>query len=109
MRKLALISVAVAALAVTACSKEDRSEIGEGAKAAGGEIKEAASDIANDPDVKEAGAAIGDAGKEAAGAVKDAAGEVQEGVADASADAKREADEARAAAGDTTTTDREKR
>ncbi|MES2033287.1 MAG: cell surface protein [Pseudomonadota bacterium] len=103
MRMLAIVTIAAAALAVTACSREDRADIGEGAKAAGSEIKEAATDIANDPDVKEAGDAIGDAGKEAAGAVKEAAGDVQEGVADASADAKREADEASAAAGDTTT------
>jgi len=106
MRKLAIITFAIAGLTLAACSQEDREQVGEGAKAAGSEIKEAATDIANDPDVKEAGAAIGDAGKEAAGAVKDAAGEVQEGVADASAEAKQEADEARAASGDTTTTDR---
>ena len=58
-------------------------------------------DTAN-PDVKEAGAAIGNAGAEAADAVKDTAGDVQAGVADASADAKREAEESRAATGDTT-------
>lgn len=107
MRKLAIITVAIAGLTLAACSREDRAEIGEGAKAAGSEVKEAATDIANDPDVKEAGAAIGEAGKEAAGAVKEAAGEVQEGVADASAEARQEAEEARAAAGDTTTTEKQ--
>lgn len=108
MRKLIVPAIVVASLglSVAACSRGDREEIKEGAAATGSEIKEAAGDIADNPDVKEAGAAIGNAGEEAAGAVKEAAGEVQEGVADASADAKREAEEARAASGDTTTTER---
>lgn len=106
MRNL-IVPVTLAAalgLSLAACSRDDRQEIKEGAAAAGAEVKEAASDIADNPDVKKAGAAVANAGEEAAGAVKDAAGEVQEGVADASADAEREAAEARAAAGDTTTT-----
>jgi uncharacterized protein YjbJ (UPF0337 family) len=103
MRKLIMTVaiVAAAGLSITACSREDRTDIKEGAQAAGAEVKDAAGDIADNPEVKEAGAAIGNAGEEAAGAVKDAAADVQEGVADASAEAKREADEARAAAGDT--------
>lgn len=101
MRKIIIVSLAAAGLALGACSKEDRTQVGEGAAAAGGEIKEAAHEIAANPDVKEAGAAIGNAGAEAADAVKDTAGDVQEGVADASADAKREAEEQRAASGDT--------
>lgn len=102
MRKLAIISIATLGLALAACSKEDRTDIKEGAQATGSEIKDAAGDIAANPEVKEAGAAIGNAGEEAAAAVKDAAGDVQAGVADASAEAKQEAEEARAAAGDTT-------
>lgn len=101
MRKLIIVTIAAAGLALGACSKEDRTEVGEGAAAVGGEVKEAAGEIADNPDVKEAGAAIGEAGAEAADAVKDAAGQVQDGVADASADAKREAEEQRAASGDT--------
>jgi len=101
MRKLVIVTLAAAGLALGACSKEDRADVGEGAAAVGGEVKEAAREIAADPDVKEAGAAIGNAGAEAADAVKDTAADVQEGVADASADAKREAGEQRAASGDT--------
>ncbi len=103
MRKfiLAATLVAAAGLSVAACSKADRTDIKEGAEAAGAEVKEAAGDIAANPEVKEAGAAVANAGAEAADAVKDGAAEVQEGVADASDDARREADEARAAAGDT--------
>lgn len=96
MRKLAIIAIAATALTIAACSKEDRQEIGDGASAAGGEIKDAAGDIADNPDVKAAGAAIGDAGEKAAGAVKDAAVTVQEGVADASEDARRKAESAKA-------------
>lgn len=102
MRTHVIVAVAALGLALGACSKQDRKEVGEGAAAVGGEVKEAASEIAHDPDVKEAGAAIGNAGAEAADAVKDTAGQVQEGVADASADARREAEESRAATGDTT-------
>ena len=101
MRKLIIVTIAVAGLALGACSKQDRQDVGEGAAAAGGEVQEAAHEIATDPDVKEAGAAIGDAGAVAADAVRDTAGDVQQGVADASADARREADEQRAASGDT--------
>ena len=102
MRKIIIVSLAAAGLALGACSKEDRTQVGEGAAAAGGEIKEAAHKIATDPDVKEAGVAIGNAGAIAADAVKDTAGDVQAGVADASADARREAEESRAVTGDTT-------
>lgn len=103
MRKLIIVAaIAAAGLSVAACSREDRTDIKEGAVATGAEIKDAAGDIAENPEVKEAGAAIGNAGEEAAGAVKEAAADVQEGVADASDEAQREADEARAAAGDTT-------
>lgn len=102
MKKFTLVALAaVAGLSLAACNAQDRTEVKEGAQAAGSEIKDAAQTIANDPDVKEAGAAIGDAGQEAAGAVKEAAQNVQDGVADASAEAKQEADEARAAVGDT--------
>jgi len=101
MRKIIIVSIAAAGLALGACSKQDRQDVGEGAVAAGDEIKEAAHEIVADPEVKEAGAAIGNAGAEAADAVKDGAAQVQEGVADASADAKREAEEQRAASGDT--------
>ena len=101
MRKLVIVTIAAAGLALGACSKQDRQEVGEGAAAVGDKVQEAAGEIATDPDVKEAGAAIGDAGAEAADAVKDAAGDVQEGVADASAEARREAEEQRAASGDT--------
>jgi hypothetical protein len=89
MRKILIVSLAAAGLALGACSREDRTQVGEGAAAVGGEVKEA-------------GAAIGNAGAEAADAVKDTAGDVQDGVADASADARREAEESRAATGDTT-------
>lgn len=101
MKKIIIVSIAAMGLALGACSKSDRTDIKEGAEATGSEIKEAAGEISANPEVKEAGAAVANAGEEAAGAVKGAAADVQEGVADASAEAKQEAAEARAAAGDT--------
>jgi len=101
MRSIAIITAAVMGLALAACSAEDRSELKEGAEAAGAEVKEAASDIANDPDVKEAGAAIKEAGADAADAVQEGAAEVQEGLSDSAAEDKAEAENDAAAAGDT--------
>ena len=91
MRILALVAVAAIGLSLAACDKEDRAELKEGAAAAGAEVKEAASDIANDPDVKEAGAAIKEAGAEAADAVKDTAANAQEDLAESSQKDKAEA------------------
>ncbi len=91
MRILALAAVAALGLSLAACDSQDRAELKEGAKAAGTEVKEAASDIANDPDVKEAGAAIKDAGAEAADAVKDTAANAQEELARSSEKDKAEA------------------
>jgi hypothetical protein len=57
MRKILIVSLAAAGLALGACSREDRTQVGEGAAAVGGEVKEAAHEIAANPEVKEAGAA----------------------------------------------------
>ncbi|MBX3481396.1 MAG: cell surface protein [Caulobacter sp.] len=84
MRTIILAALATAAISVTACSPSDRQDLKEGADAAGAEVKDAAQDIANDPDVKQAGAAIKNAGAEAAEAVKDTAAEAQEGLSEAS-------------------------
>lgn len=97
MRSLALVALAAAGLALAACDSQDRAELKEGAKAAGSEVKEAASDIANDPDVKEAGAAIKEAGAEAADAVKDTAANAQADLADAANKDKAEAAQDKAA------------
>ncbi|MDB5468845.1 MAG: cell surface protein [Caulobacter sp.] len=91
MRSLILAAAAISALSLGACSPGDRAEVKEGAAAAGTEVKEAAHDIANDPDVKEAGAAIKEAGAEAADAVKDTAANAQEDLAASSNKDKAEA------------------
>jgi predicted small secreted protein len=76
MRSIALIAAAgLAALSMAACSEKHATEIKEGAKAAGSDIKDAASNIANDPDVKEAGTALKESAKETAADAKDAAGQ----------------------------------
>lgn len=91
MRTIALALAAVGAFSLAACDAADRAELKEGAKAAGAEVKEAAHDIANDPDVKEAGAAIKEVGADAADAVKDTAANAQADLADAAAEDKAEA------------------
>jgi hypothetical protein len=105
MRSIALIAAAgLAALSMTACSDEHAAKIKDGAKAAGSEIKQAAVDIKNDPDVKEAGTALKESTQEAAADAKVAASEAldkaqeagakagektKEVAADANADAKK--------------------
>ncbi|MBI1406475.1 MAG: cell surface protein [Caulobacter sp.] len=91
MRTIILAAFATAALGLTACSPSDRQDLKEGADAAGAEVKDAAQDIANDPDVKQAGAAIKNAGAEAADAVKDTAAEAQAGLSESAQKDKEEA------------------
>ncbi|MBC7669285.1 MAG: cell surface protein [Gemmatimonadaceae bacterium] len=98
MRSIALIAAAgLAALSLAACSDEHAAQTKEGAKAAGSEIKQAATDIKNDPDVKEAGTALKESTKEAAADVKVAAGEAVDATKQAGAKA---GDATKEAAGD---------
>ncbi len=105
MRSIALFAAAgLSALSLAACSDEHATQIKEGAKAAGSEIKQAATDIKNDPDVKQAGTALRESTEEAAADAKVAAGkavdkaqevgakagqETKEAAADLNADAKK--------------------
>ncbi len=101
MRRIILISLTVAGLGLStvslaACSKEDQKQVNEGASAAATKIGDTAKDIANDPDVKQAGSAIAGAAKDDAVAVKDAVGDAADKTSDAAskaaADAKAKAD-----------------
>jgi hypothetical protein len=76
------------AASLGACSREDATQIKEGAQAAAGEVKQAATDIKNDPDVKEAGAAMKDAAKDAGAEIKSAARDAGDAAKDAGADLK---------------------
>ena len=88
MRSITLIAAAgLAALSLAACSDEHATQIKEGAKAAGSEIKQAATDIKNDPDVKEAGTALKESSKEAAADLKVAAGDALDATKEAGAKA----------------------
>jgi hypothetical protein len=97
MRNIILVGLAVAGLGLTACSKEDQQQVNEGAQAAADRTADAAKDIASDPDVKEAGAAIADAAKDDAAAVKDV---VQDAAAKTSDAADKAADKVKAKADD---------
>jgi hypothetical protein len=88
MRAIMLIAATgLAALSLAACSDEHATQIKEGAKAAGSEIKQAAVDIKNDPDVKEAGTALKESTEEAAADAKVAAGEALDKTKEAGAKA----------------------
>lgn len=75
MRTLALIAASALALSAAACSDQHAQQIKEGASAAGQDIKDAANEIKNDPDVKEAGTALKESSKETAAELKAAAGD----------------------------------
>ena len=91
--KLLLIAAAGAALSLAACSDQHAQEVKEGAKAAAAAIKHAAHEIANDPDVKEAGTAIKESAKETGAELKEAAGEVGQELKEAGRDLKQDAKE----------------
>ena len=97
MRSLALFAVAgLAALSLAACSDEHATQIKEGAKAAGSEIKQAAIDIKIVPDVKQAGTALKESTEEAAADAKVAAGQAVDKAQEVGAKAGQETKEAAA-------------
>ena len=83
MRNIILIGLAVTGLGLTACSKEDQKQVNEGASVAADKTADAAKDIATDPQVKQAGAAIADAAKDDAAAVKDVVSDAAAKTSDA--------------------------
>lgn len=83
MRRFIVIGLAVAGLGLTACSKENQQQVNEGASVAADKTVDAAKDIASDPDVKQAGAAIADSAKDDATAVKDAVKDAADKTSDA--------------------------
>jgi hypothetical protein len=97
MRSIALFAVAgLSALSLAACSDEHATQIKEGAKAAGSEIKQAATDIKNDPDVKQAGTALKESTEEAAADAKVAAGKAVDKAQEVGAKAGQETTQAAA-------------
>ncbi|WP_269714630.1 cell surface protein [Caulobacter sp. NIBR2454] len=93
MRSILLAATAVAVLSVAACSQEQRADIKDGADSAASEVRDAASDIKNDPDVRDAGNAIEEAARDSGQALKETAAEAGDALEDAAADAKREGKE----------------
>ena len=90
---LAASAALVMAAALGACSREAATQIKEGAQAIGGELKEAAGDIKNDPDVKEAGDAMEAAAKDAGDELKAVAADAGDAAKDAGAELKQGARE----------------
>jgi hypothetical protein len=101
MRKLITVSVAGLAIALAACSREERVDTAGDAEAAAEKIGAEARDAVNSPELKEMGSEIKEAaqdvGQVAKGAVagaKDAAGDVAAESRDEVQDANRAADKA---------------
>jgi len=86
MRTTLIAAALIVTAGLAACSKEDATQVKEGAQAVGSELKEAATNIKNDPDVKEAGAAIKDAAKDAGEELKATANQAGDAAKDAGAD-----------------------
>lgn len=94
MRSILFVAGCAIALTLGACSQEHATQVKEGAQAAASDIKDAAHNIANDPDVKEAGTAIKESTKETAGELKQAAGEAADKAGELGAKAGEEAKQA---------------
>lgn len=89
-----LIPVAALTFALAACSPAERQDAGADARAAAEKVKDAAHDVASDPDVKAVGADMKEAAGDAVGVVKDAAGDIKQGADKAGAEIKQESAEA---------------
>ena len=75
MRTTLVVAAAILALTagLGACSRQDATQVKEGAQAIGAKVGDAAVEIKNDPDVKEAGTAIKESAKEAGTEIKEGA------------------------------------
>ncbi|WP_421934171.1 hypothetical protein [Phenylobacterium sp.] len=72
MRHAIVISLAVAGLALTACSKSEQAQTGEHAKAAAAKIGEATKEVATSPEMKDLGTDVKEGAVEAGAVAKDA-------------------------------------
>lgn len=72
MRHALIVSFAVAALSVAACSKSEQSDAGDNAKAAAAKIGEATKEVATSPEIKAVGNDIKEGAAEAGAVAKDA-------------------------------------
>ena len=92
MRHALVISAAIAALSLAACSKSEQAQTGEHAKAAAQKIGEATKDVATSPEMKELGTDVKEGAKAAGAVAKDAlstaGAELKEGAAKAGDKAK---------------------
>jgi predicted small secreted protein len=86
MRRIVLVTLAAAGLALGACSRDTTKDVEQNVEQAGSEIKEGAQDVINDPDVREAGGALKQAVKDGGTALKDVAVEAGDAVRDAKAE-----------------------
>jgi len=102
--RIAITLTLAAALAMTACSRANQTQIKEGAQATGADLQAAASTIKNDPDIKQAGTAIKESVVEDSAAIKQAAVAAGDAAKDAAAKTRDAtllaADKTRAAAAD---------
>jgi hypothetical protein len=106
MKKLIAITAAGLAVALAACSEQERVDAGNDVEAAAGKIAGEARDAANSPELKEVGSEIkeaaGDAGQVIKDTAKGAAEGAREGAAKVESEAKDEAGDANRAAHDAT-------
>ena len=104
MNKLIAVSVAGLAIALTACTREERVDAGEDVEAAADKIAAEAKDAVDSPELKEVGSEIKDAAGDAGQVIKDtargAAEGAREGAAKVEAETRDEAGDARRATED---------
>jgi phosphate uptake regulator len=93
MLKTLMVTVAGAAIALAACSKQDTREAGSDVRAAADRVGDEAKEAANSPEMKKLGEGLKDAAGDVAHVTKEAAKGAAEGVREGAADVETGANE----------------
>lgn len=91
MNKLIAVSIAGLAIALTACSREERVDAGNDVEAAADKIANEAQDAVQSPELKEVGSEIKEAAGDAGQVIKDTAKGAAEGAREGAAKVEAEA------------------
>lgn len=94
MKPMRYLVLAAVAASLAACTPAEQNKAENQAKAAAAEVKDAASKVANDPDIKAATSGAKEAAKTAGSELKEAAQEAGAKLKEAGAEAKQNADAA---------------
>jgi hypothetical protein len=93
MRPLLVLGLIAACAAVGACSKHDEAQTRHDARALAADVKADAHKLANDPDLRKAGAEVKKTASQAASAIKHTAQQTKDAAHKGAQDVRRKADD----------------